>query len=211
MIRVAIADDHVFIREGLRRILKPEIDIEIVAEAENSAGVIEIVMKEKIDILILDVSLPGKSGIELLKDIQLLKPELKVIILSMHPESLYGLRALKAGAWGYLTKETSVEELIKAIRKITSGRKYLSESLAEHIATNIDKNTDDPLHSKLTDREYEVFIELALGKHLKEIADKLNISISTVNTYRQRIMEKMNMVNNFELTHYALKENLIEM
>lgn len=210
MIKVAIADDHVFIREGLRRILKPETDIDVVAESENSAGVIEIVMKESIDILILDVSLPGKSGIELLKDIQMIKPNLKVIILSMHPESLYGLRALKAGAWGYLTKETSAEELIKAIRKIMSGRKYLSESLAEHLALNLDKDKEEPLHSKLTDREYEVFIALASGKHLREIADKMSISISTVNTYRQRILEKMNMVNNFELTHYALKENLIQ-
>jgi len=211
MIKVALADDHVFIREGLKRILKPELDIGVVAEADNSAGIIDIVRNIDIDILVLDVSLPGKSGIELLKDIQLIKPELKVIILSMHPESLYGLRSLKAGAWGYLTKETSADELIKAIRKIMRGRKYISESLAEHLALNLDSKSEEPLHRSLTNREYQVFIELATGKHLKEIAEKLNLSISTVNTYRQRIMEKMNMTTNYELTHYAIKENLIEM
>jgi len=211
MIKVALADDHVFIREGLKRILKPELDIDVIAEAENSANVLEMVRNFKFDILVLDISLPGKSGIELIKDILQIKPGLKIIILSVHPESLYGLRALKAGASGYITKETSADELIKAIRKIVSGRRYISESLAEHIAENLDSNSEEPLHKKLTNREYQVFIELATGKHLKEIAENLCISISTVNTYRQRILEKMNMKSNYELTHFALKEKLIEM
>ncbi len=213
MIRVAIADDHSYIREGLKKIFGEETDIKLVAEAENSPETIQMTLKSDFDVLILDIRLPGKSGLELLKDLLNIKPGLKIIMLSVHPESLYGMRSLRAGAFGYLAKDAPTEELIKAIRKASEGRKYISENLAERLASSLGDNKDEklPLHQKLTDREFQVFNALARGKTLKEIAESLNISVSTVNTYRHRIFDKMNLKSNIELVYYAIENNLVDM
>ena len=210
MVRILIADDHALIREGLKKILKGAQDFSVVSEAQNAREVIEEVKKQDLDVVILDISLPGKSGLELLKDLKQDYPRLPVLILSMHPEDRFAVRALKAGAAGYVTKDSAVEELVKAIRKVVNGRKYVSPALAEKLAFDLETDTGKPPHESLSDREYQVMCMIAIGKSVREIAGELFLSVSTVNTYRGRILEKMNMKTDAELIRYAVQNQLVD-
>jgi two-component system invasion response regulator UvrY len=210
MIKILIADDHVLIREGLRKILKEAPDMSVVSEAQNAREVFERLKEDNPDVVVLDISLPGKSGLEILKDLKQEKPDLPVLILSMHPEDRFAVRALKAGAAGYVTKESAAQDLIKAIRKVVQGRKYVSASLAEKLAFDLESSTGKPLHESLSDREYQVLCMIAAGKTVKEISGELFLSISTVNTYRARILEKMGMKTDADLIRYSIENQLID-
>lgn len=209
MTRILIADDHAILRKGLRRILT-EMDKEYdIDEASNGYEVIEKIRERDYDLILLDISMPGLSGLDALKQIKAENPKLPVLILTMHPEEQYALRALKAGASGYLTKESVPDELMSAIRKILRGGKYISNSLAERLAFAIDEKTEKQPHELLSDREYQVFCLIASGKGLTEIAEEMSLSVKTVSTYRSRILEKMKMKSNAELIHYAIKNRLV--
>jgi len=210
MTKLCIADDHVLIREGLKKILKEAPDLTVVCEAGDGRELMECLKTMEIDIVILDISLPGKSGLELLKDIKQDYPQIPVLILSMHPEDRFAVRALKAGAAGYVTKEGAAQELIQALRKVIQGRKYVSPTLAEKLATELDIASDRPPHESLSDREYQVLCLIASGKTVKEISGGLFLSVSTVNTYRTRILEKMNMKTDAELIRYAIQNHLVD-
>lgn len=210
MIKVFIADDHSLIREGFKKILKDEIDIEIVGEAANAQDTMNFVMKNSVDILILDINLPDKSGLDLLKELREFKPDLRILILSMHPEDRFAMRVLRAGAYGYITKESAGEKLVMAIRKVYNGRKYVSEALAEKLAFELQSGSDKPLHELLSDREYQVFQMIASGKTLAEIAGSLSLAVTTVSTYRSRILEKLNLRSNAELIRYAITNKLLD-
>ncbi len=209
MINVLIADDHALIREGLKKIIKSEPDMTLVGEASNAHELYDQLRKVDGTILLLDISMPGESGLDALKELRLKHPKLPVLILSVHPEQRFAVRALRAGASGYITKESAVEELVQAIRKIVGGGKYVSLSLAEQLATELETGSRPP-HELLSDREYQVMCMIAAGKKSSEIAEELSVSLSTVNTYRNRIFEKMKMQSNVELTRYALENELIE-
>jgi two-component system invasion response regulator UvrY len=210
MTKLCIADDHVLIREGLKKILKEAPDMNVICEAGDGRELMECLKAQSIDIVILDISLPGKSGLELLKDIKQDYPQIPVLILSMHPEDRFAVRALKAGAAGYVTKEGAAQELIQALRKVIQGRKYVSPTLAEKLATELDIASDRPPHESLSDREYQVLCLIASGKTVKEISGELFLSVSTVNTYRTRILEKMNMKTDAELIRYAIQNHLVD-
>jgi len=209
-IKILIADDHAIVREGLKQIVAEEKDIVVAGEAENAANLMELLEKEKWSLVVLDINMPGKSGLEALKDIKLQYPDLPVLILSMFSEDQYGLRAIKAGASGYLKKVSAPTELVTAIRKIVSGGKYINQSLAEKLAEKFGDSDKTPLHEKLSDREYQIMCNIALGKSAEEIAEELSISINTVYTYRNRILEKMSMKSNVELTQYVMQNKLVE-
>lgn len=210
MIKILIADDHAIVREGLKQILLESPDLVVVAEASTGQEVLDKVAKNDLDLVVLDISMPGRGGMDILKEIKSLKPKLPVLILSMYPEEQYAVRVLKSGASGYLTKESAPVELVKAIRQISQGKKYISPSLAEKLAVDLEVSPDKPPHETLSDREYQVMCMIASGKTLKEIADELSLSIKTISTYRSRILEKMNMRTNAELTHYAVKNRLVD-
>jgi len=210
MIKILIADDHAIVREGLKQILLESPDLVVVAEASTGQEVLDKVAKNDLDLVVLDISMPGRGGMDILKEIKSLKPKLPVLILSMYPEEQYAVRVLKSGASGYLTKESAPIELVKAIRQISQGKKYISPSLAEKLAVDLEVSSDKPPHETLSDREYQVMCMIASGKTLKEIADGLSLSIKTISTYRSRILEKMNMRTNAELTHYAVKNRLVD-
>lgn len=210
MIKILIADDHPIVRKGLKQILEETTEMVVAGEASNAQEVLNKVLKEDFDIVLLDISMPGRSGLEILKEIKTLKPKLKVLILSIHPEEHYAERVLKAGASGYLTKESAPEELISAIRKVAQGRKYISPSFAERLVSTLDAETDKLPHERLSDREFEVLCMIASGKTITEIAEEMALSVKTISTYRSRILQKMNMKNNAELTYYVIKHNLLE-
>jgi two-component system, NarL family, invasion response regulator UvrY len=210
MTRILIADDHPIFRQGLKQILTAESDSVVVGESGNAHQVSQLVRKEHWDIVVLDISMPGRSGLDLLKQLKYEQPSLPVLILSAYPEDQYAVHALKAGAAGYMTKERAPRELIKAVRKILRGGKYVSESLAEKLAFNLETDTEKPLHEALSDREYQVMRMIVLGKSLKEIAEQLCLSRKTISTYRARILEKMKMESNAELVRYAVQSRLIE-
>jgi DNA-binding NarL/FixJ family response regulator len=210
MIKILIADDHAIVREGLKQILSESPDLVVVAEASAGQEVLDKIMKNDLDLVILDIAMPGRGGLDILKEIKSQKPKLPVLILSMYPEEQYAVRVLKSGASGYLTKESAPDELVKAIRQISQGKKYISPSLAEKLAVDLEISPDRPSHETLSDREYQVMCMIASGKTLKEIADGLSLSIKTISTYRSRILEKMNMKTNAELTHYAIKNRLVD-
>ena len=210
MINVLIADDHELIREGLKKILKGEPDMALVGEAGNAQELFERVKKLNVNIVLLDISMPGESGLEALKELRQNYPRVPVLILSVHPEHRFAVRALKGGASGYITKATAVEELVQAIRKIVGGGKYVSVSLAEQLATELEVAGGRPLHETLSNREYEVMCMIASGKKSSDIAQELSVSLSTVNTYRNRIFEKMKLQSNVQLTRYAIENHLIE-
>ena len=209
-IKILIADDHAIVREGLKQIVAEEKDILVEGEAENSEQLMELLEKGKWSLVVLDINMPGKSGLEALKDIKLRYPELPVLILSMFSEDQYGIRAIKAGASGYLKKVSAPTELVTAIRKIVSGGKYINPSLAEKLADKFGVTSKASLHENLSDREYQIMCNIALGKSAEEIAQDLSISINTVYTYRNRILDKMSMKSNVELTQYVLSNKLIE-
>ncbi len=210
-IKILIADDHAIVREGLKQIVAEEKDILVAGEAENSGKLMELLGKEKWNLIVLDINMPGKSGLEALKDIKRLYPDLPVLILSMFSEDQYGLRAIRAGASGYLKKVSAPTELVTAIRKIVSVGKYINQSLAEKLAERFGTTYKEILHDKLSDREYQIMCNIALGKSAEEIAQELSISINTVYTYRNRILEKMSMKSNVELTQYVLQNKLVEL
>lgn len=210
MIKVFITDDHSLIREGFKKLLKDEKDILIAGEAANAKNTTDYVLNNHLDILILDLNLPDKSGLDLLKELKSFKPELKVLILSMHPEDRFAMRVLRAGASGYITKESAGEELVKAIRKVYNGGKYVSESLAEILAFEVQEGAEKPIHEILSDREFQVLQMIASGKTLAEISDSLSLAVTTVSTYRARILEKLNLHSNAELILYAITNKLLD-
>ena len=209
MTRILIVDDHVMFREGLKQILAKHSDMQVVDEAGSGQEAMEKVLRRKLDVVLLDISLPGRNGPELLTEIKKNKPDLAVLVLSMHPEDQYAIRMMKAGALGYMTKESAPEELISAIRKVATGRRYISSKLAEEMAVALDTNTRKLPHQLLSNREFQVMRMLALGKTLKDIADEIMISEKTVTTYRARILEKMKLKNNTEITIYAIENKLL--
>jgi len=209
-IKILIADDHAIVREGLKQIVAEEKDMRVAGEAANAFELMELLKNEEWSIVVLDINMPGKSGLEALKDIKQIYPHLPVLILSMFTEDQYGLRAIKAGAFGYLKKVSAPTELVTAIRKIVSGRKYINQPLAEKLADSLGATEKETLHEKLSDREYQIMCNIALGRSAEEIAEELSISINTVYSYRNRILEKMSMKSNVELTQYAVQNKLIE-
>jgi DNA-binding NarL/FixJ family response regulator len=210
MIKVYIVDDHEIIREGLKKILKEESDFIVVGEAQNGAEALENLKHIDCDIILLDMNMPGRSGLDLLGDIKTLKPQLHILVLSIHPEDKFALRTLRAGASGYLCKDTALEELVVAIRRVYTKGRYLSPTLAEQLAFEVMPDKDSLPHETLSNRELEIMLKLASGEKVKDISAKLNLSISTVFTYRVRIFEKLKIKNNVELSHYAMINKLIE-
>lgn len=209
MIRILIADDHTIVREGLKQILAETSDIVAAGEAANGLQVLKAVRKNKYDLVILDISMPGKGGLDVLKDVKNEYPDLPVLMLSMYPEEQYAVRALKAGASGYLTKESAAVELISAIRKVTQGGKYISTLLAENLASYLGDSSEKAPHELLSDREYQVMMMIAAGKTVSNIAGELFLSVKTISTNRSRALQKMRMKSNSEFTSYAFKEGLI--
>ncbi|MBM4135767.1 MAG: response regulator transcription factor [Nitrospira sp.] len=210
MIKILIADDHPIVRSGLKQIISEEDGMSVAGEAQNASEVLAFVRKNYYDVVILDISLPDRSGLNILEQLRYEKPKLPVLILSMYPEEQYAVRVLKAGASGYMTKESAPEELVKAIRKVASGGKYVSPTLAERLALDLEVNIEKPLHETLSNREFEVMLMVASGKKAQEIADNLCLSVKTVSTYRSRILKKMSLKNNTELVQYVIKNNLSE-
>jgi two-component system invasion response regulator UvrY len=209
MIRVIIVDDHPVVRFGLKHILLQEHDMEVVGEAESAQTAVELVRKYACDVVVLDITLPGGSGVDVLKQLKSEHPRLPVLILSVHPEEQYAVRAVKAGASGYLEKDSAPAELVKAVRLLVSGRKYIAPSLAERLAEEI-RFHDRPPHERLSDREFEVMRMISQGRTPGEIAQALYISEKTVSTYRARVLEKMKMKTSAELAAYAIRNNLME-
>jgi len=209
MIRVLIADDHTIVREGLKQIMSDTGDMTVTAEAATGQEALDMLLREDCDVAVLDIAMPGKNGLEVLKEIRHQKPKLPVLILSMYPEDQYAVRVLKAGADGYLTKESAPQDLITAVRRLYAGKKYISPMLAERLALTLESDSTRPPHELLSDREYQVLCRIASGKTVKEIADELALSVKTISTYRTRILEKMSMKNNAELTYYAIHNSLV--
>lgn len=211
MIRVLIADDHPVVRSGLEKILSKEPEIVVVGEAENAHEVMEFIRVAECDVVVLDITMPDKSGLEVLEQLKRERRKLAVLILSMHKEDLYALQAYRAGAAGYLTKESAPTELIKAIKRIASGGKYVSPLFAEKMASKIDKTLGGAApHERLSEREFQVLCMIASGLTPKAIADKACLSVRTVNSYRMRVLEKMDMKTNAELIRYVLENHLLD-
>lgn len=208
-LRILLADDHFIVRRGLKDILLEEFKDAEFAEASDGQEVIRKMKEGEFDIVITDVSMPQKNGLDVLKTLKPIYPKVPFLILSMHPEEHYAIRVLKAGASGYLTKESAPDELVKAVRHVLGGRKYISNSLAEKIAMSLGEATPGLPHESLSDREMDVLKMIAGGKTVSEIAGELNLSVNTISTYRSRILEKMKMKTNSELTFYAISNHLI--
>ena len=206
--RILITDDHALVRQGLKLILADHFKKAVFGEARNATEALEAVWKHKWDVVLLDITMPGRNGLEVLKEIKRSKPKLPVLVLSMHPEDQFAVRLLKAGAAGYLTKESAGEELAGAIKKVLSGGRYISPSLAERMASYLDIDVQKPPHERLSDREFLILRMIASGKQVSQIAKDLSLSVATVSTYRARILEKMDMKNNAELTRYAIEKGL---
>ena len=210
MINVLIADDHALIREGLKKTLSDEPDMKLIGEANNVAELFKQLGRLVANIVLLDITMPGESGLDALKELRQKYPHIPVLILSFHPEHRFAVRALKAGASGYITKQSAPEELVQAVRKIVGGGKYVSAALAEELATELDTGSSKLSHETLSDREFQVMRLIAAGKKSSEIAEELSVTLSTVNTHRMRIFEKMKMQSNVELARYAIENGLIE-
>lgn len=209
MTKIFIVDDHSLIREGFRRIIESNKDMIVAGEAGNAKDFFKRFDASNCDLVVLDINLPDKNGLEVLKDIKAINPEMPVLILSMYPEHRYALRTFKAGASGYISKENAGETLIKAIRKIIRGGKYISEELGEELAANLHNENQIP-HKCLSDREYQVFLLIGTGNSINQISQILSLSINTINTYRNRIFDKMNLKSNADIILYAMRNNLLE-
>lgn len=210
MIKVFIVDDHEIIRRSLKMVLKDANDLLVVGEAQDGKEALETIPGTDIDVLLLDMNMPGKCGIELLTDLKKLKPEMHIIVLTIHPEDRFALKTLKAGASGYLCKDTALEELVNAIRKVHSKGRYISATLAEQLAFNlVPDNEENSNHNVLSEREQYILTKIASGEKIKDIAYDMNLSISTIFTYRMKIFEKLKLTNNVELTHYAIENKLV--
>jgi len=210
MIRIVVADDHTIVREGLKQVLSAASDFEIVGEAQSGHEVLQRVRDLEFNVLLLDMSMPGKSGIELIKQVRTERPKLRILVLSMHQEQQYAVRAIKAGASGYLTKDSASAQLVSAIRKVAAGGAFITEAVAEQLALGAMPQTEGLPHSALSDREFHVFQLLVSGKAVSEIAEGLSLSVKTVSTHKARIMQKMSMSNPAELVRYAIRHRLID-
>lgn len=213
MINIIITDDHAVVRKGLKQIIEETPGFVVADEASSGNELLEKVRKNKYDVVILDISMPGKDGLDTLKELKQIAPDLPVLVFTIYPEEQYAVRLLKAGASGYINKESKPEELIEAIERVVRGRKYISSHLAELLANNLDSTSGSgqvPLHETLSDREFQVMCMIASGKTPTQIANELSLSINTISTYRIRILEKMKMRSNAEITHYAIKNRLVE-
>lgn len=210
MTRILVADDHQIVRAGLKNLLSEYKEFTVAGEASSGADTIKMVRESEWDILLLDISMPDMNGVDTLKQIRRSKPDLPVLILSMHPEDQYAINLLRAGANGYVCKECAPEQLIGAIRTVVSGRRYVSPSLGDQLAGDLSGDTQKALHTELSEREFQVFCKLAGGQAVTEIANELFLSVKTVSTYRSRILEKMGMKTNANLTYYAIKQGLIQ-
>jgi two-component system invasion response regulator UvrY len=208
MIRILIADDHAVVRQGLRHVLASEHDIEVSGEASNAQELFDLLRRKSWDVVILDISMPGKSGLEVLKELKQKWPRLPVVVFTMHDEDHFGLRAIRAGATGYLTKDRAPTELIKAIRKVVAGGRYVSPSLAEQLAGQTGTDPEQALHQILSDREFQVLRLLASGKTVTEVAQELSLSVKTVSTYRARILQKLGYRTTAELIQYAIRNQI---
>lgn len=209
MIRILIADDHSIVRRGLKQILLEEFKSALIEEVSNGEELLNKVIKEEWDAVISDLSMPGRSGLEVLQQIKEITPKLPTLILSVHPEEHYAIRALKAGASGYLNKDLAPEELVKAVHRVLAGKKYITPSIAEKLASQFEHDPDKASHEHLSDREFEVLKFLASGKSISEIGDLLSLSATTISTYRARIITKMNMKTNADIIVYALENKLL--
>lgn len=209
MIRLLVADDHTIVRRGIAQIIAETPDIIVADEARNGQEVLERIHKHSYDLVLLDISMPGRDGLEILKEVKGLKPKLAVLMLSMYPEEQYAIRALRSGAAGYLTKESAPDELIAAIRKVVSGGKYVSTALAERLAAKLEAHPDKALHELLSDREYQIMCMIASGKTPTDIAQLLSLSVKTISTYRTRILVKMHLKSTADITRYAIQNNLV--
>lgn len=210
MIHVLIADDHAIVRQGLKQILSETDDLVVAGEADDGAEALQLARNQQWDVFLLDVSMPNRNGIDTLKQLKKEFPKLPVLILSMHPEEQYAVRALKAGASGYLTKQSAPEQLVTAIRKVAGGKKYVSPAVAEQLADAIAGDGEQPLHELLSDREYEVLKLIAAGRTLTQIAEELNLAVATISTFRARIIEKTGLKSNAEMIRYGLEHGLVE-
>lgn len=210
MIHLLIADDHKLFRKGLRQTIEDGLGMKVTGEAADGAEVLDLISRHQYHVVMLDISMPGPSGLEVLKQIKADHPDLPVIVLSMHPEEQYALRVMKAGAAGYLTKETDEAHIIEAIRKAHGGGKYITPSLAEKLAFALEMDVEKPAHEKLSDREFQVMRMIGQGKSIRDIASTLNLSASTVSTYRSRILEKTGLNNSTEITRYVIQNRLID-
>ncbi len=210
MIRIALADDHLIVRRGLKQLLSEEVDFQVVAEAADGSETLKLVGESDFDVLVLDMSMPGRSGIELIKLIKAEKPKLPILVLTMHQEEQYAVRAMKAGAKGYLTKESAPEQLVSAIRKVAAGGAFITPAVAERIAMDYGVPQDEASHTQLSDREYQIFELLVAGRNVTAIADTLCVSVKTISTHKARILQKMRMSSNADLIHYAIEHALFD-
>jgi len=210
MIRIVLADDHTIVREGLKQLLGAAADFEVVAEAANGHEALAHVRALDFDVLLLDMSMPGKSGIDLIRQVHAEKPKLKMLVLSMHEEHQYAVRAIRAGASGYLTKESASKQLVEAIRKVASGGAFISAEVAQQLALGAMPGATGPLHGKLSDREYQVFLLIARGKSISDIAEGMSLSVKTVSTHKANILQKMSLATTGDLIRYALAHRLVE-
>jgi DNA-binding NarL/FixJ family response regulator len=209
MINIIIADDHPVVRHGIKQILAEESDMQLLAEAANGRELLEKVRSLPCDVVLLDISMPGRGGLDVLSELRRDRPRVPILVLSVHSEDQFGQRVLKSGAAGFMNKESAPEELVKAIRKVYSGGKYVSSSLAEKLASDLAADSERPPHEDLSDREYQVLCMIASGKTVSEIARELSLSTKTISTYRARILEKMGMKTNAQLTYYAIRKSLV--
>jgi DNA-binding NarL/FixJ family response regulator len=210
MIRIVLADDHTIVREGLKQLLSAASGLAVIGEAQNGQEALQRVRELDFEVLLLDMSMPGKSGTELIKQIHAEKPKLRILVLSMHEEQQYAVRAIKAGAAGYLTKESASAQLVSAIRKVAGGGAFITSGVAEQLALGAMPDASGPLHGSLSDREFQVFRAIVSGKTVSDIAGELSLSVKTVSTHKARILEKMNMSNTADLVRYAIKYRLVD-
>jgi DNA-binding NarL/FixJ family response regulator len=209
MIRILVADDHAIVRRGLRQIVADESDMQVVGEAQTTQEILDLARQEEWDVTVLNISMPGRGGFEALKALKQTHSKRPVLVLSMYPEDQFAVRAFRAGAAGYMTKESAPEDLVQAIRKVVRGGKYVSPSLAEKLAAELGEDAERPPHEALSEREYHVLCLLASGKTVTQIAAEMSLSVKTISTYRVRLLEKMRMKTNAEVTRYAIEHRLI--
>ncbi len=209
LIKVLIADDHALIREGIKQIIADSGEFTVIAEADCGLAALQQMRQQDLDLVLLDISLPDKNGIDVLRQARKEFPSLPVLMLSMHREDQYALRAMRAGAAGYLNKQSAPDELIAAMRIVSGGRKYITQTLAQELASHIDRDSEEQAHTSLSDREFQTLVMIASGKTVSEIALDLSLSVKTISMYRARLLQKMRLRNNAELTHYALKHELV--
>ncbi|MAQ93566.1 DNA-binding response regulator [Rubrivirga sp. SAORIC476] len=210
MTRIAIADDHVLVRRGLAELLREMDDFRVVGEASSGDELLRLLREDRVDVIVMDMNMPGPSGLDLVKSIRAEFPRLPILVLSAHPEDQYAVRVVRAGAMGYLTKESAEADLVVAVRRVASGKRYLTQTLAASLLDALDTNPDEDPHAALSDREYQVLRLIASGMTVGGIAEHLSLSVKTVSTYRSRLLQKMGMSNNSEITRYALENGLVE-